>query len=283
MKKLKRTQANIPAFGLKPLLPACKPGVCHAIASGWPLRPTSPPLYFSCTKPIIKSINNWAFSSPFKSFSPLYILWDEGEACRRRQCGECSGKKKKLKEKRRNTNSTVTLCFHTFEVKWVFNQPAFMLLSNCVYSSSELLKPGSDPQIYHLHLNTVMRTSTSDTHESVRFGLIKRSFVYRRGNNFPAWSDICDVCMVCCNWIKFLIFVVTPCYQMRLNIFRFSHITLCNFWSCRGYRKPMGMIEGFLIVTFLKCNNPWVDKNQQTPTLTDDFQIRHQKCCVYRF
>ncbi len=37
------------------------------------------------------------------------------------------------------------------------------------------------------------------------------------------------------------------------------------------------MIEGFLIVTFLKCNNPWVDKNQQTPTLTADFQIRHQK------
>lgn len=37
------------------------------------------------------------------------------------------------------------------------------------------------------------------------------------------------------------------------------------------------MIEGFLIVTFSKCNNPWVDKNQQTPTLTADFQIRHQK------
>lgn len=37
------------------------------------------------------------------------------------------------------------------------------------------------------------------------------------------------------------------------------------------------MIEGFLIVTFLKCNNPWVDKNQQTATLTADFQIRHQK------
>lgn len=37
------------------------------------------------------------------------------------------------------------------------------------------------------------------------------------------------------------------------------------------------MIEGFLIVTFLKCNNPWFDKNQQTPTLTADFQIRHKK------
>lgn len=30
-------------------------------------------------------------------------------------------------------------------------------------------------------------------------------------------------------------------------------------------KKLMGMIEGFLIVTFLKCNNPLVDKNQQTP------------------
>lgn len=37
------------------------------------------------------------------------------------------------------------------------------------------------------------------------------------------------------------------------------------------------MIEGFLIVIFLKCNNPPVDKNQQTPTLIADFQIRHQK------
>lgn len=51
------------------------------------------------------------------------------------------------------------------------------------------------------------------------------------------------------------------------------------------------MIEGFLIVKFLKCNKPGADKNQQTLTLTADFQIRHQKkkkkkareCCVYRF
>lgn len=33
------------------------------------------------------------------------------------------------------------------------------------------------------------------------------------------------------------------------------------------------MIEGFLIVTLWKCNNPRVDKNQQTPTLIADFQI----------
>lgn len=37
------------------------------------------------------------------------------------------------------------------------------------------------------------------------------------------------------------------------------------------------MIEGFLIVKFLKCNKPEADKNQQTLTLTADFQIRHQK------
>lgn len=37
------------------------------------------------------------------------------------------------------------------------------------------------------------------------------------------------------------------------------------------------MIEGFLIVKFLKCNKPGADKNQQTLTLTADFQIRHQK------
>lgn len=33
------------------------------------------------------------------------------------------------------------------------------------------------------------------------------------------------------------------------------------------------MIEGFLIVTLWKCNNPRVVKNQQTPTLIADFQI----------
>lgn len=38
----KRAHGNISAFGLKPLLPARKLRVCHAIASGWPRRPTSP-------------------------------------------------------------------------------------------------------------------------------------------------------------------------------------------------------------------------------------------------
>lgn len=55
--------------------------------------------------------------------------------------------------------------------------------------------------------------------------------------------------------------------------------------SC-GYRELIGMIEGFLIVKFVKCNKSRVDKNQQTPTLTADFQIRHggkKECCVYRF
>lgn len=33
------------------------------------------------------------------------------------------------------------------------------------------------------------------------------------------------------------------------------------------------MIEGFLIVTLWKCNNPRVVKNQQTPTLIANFQI----------
>lgn len=37
------------------------------------------------------------------------------------------------------------------------------------------------------------------------------------------------------------------------------------------------MIEGFLIVKLVKCNKSTVDKNQQTPTLTADFQIRHGK------
>lgn len=37
------------------------------------------------------------------------------------------------------------------------------------------------------------------------------------------------------------------------------------------------MIEGFLIVKYLKCNKPGADKNQQTLTLTADFQIKHQK------
>ena len=34
LEKQKRAQVNIPAFGLKLLLPARKPRVCHAIASG---------------------------------------------------------------------------------------------------------------------------------------------------------------------------------------------------------------------------------------------------------
>lgn len=38
----KRAQANILAFGLKLVLPARKPHVCHAIASGRPCCPTSP-------------------------------------------------------------------------------------------------------------------------------------------------------------------------------------------------------------------------------------------------
>lgn len=37
------------------------------------------------------------------------------------------------------------------------------------------------------------------------------------------------------------------------------------------------MIEGFLIVKLVKCNKSSADKNQQTPTLTADFQIRHGK------
>lgn len=34
------------------------------------------------------------------------------------------------------------------------------------------------------------------------------------------------------------------------------------------------MMEGLLIVKFVKCNKSRVDKNQQTLTLTADFQIR---------
>lgn len=43
------------------------------------------------------------------------------------------------------------------------------------------------------------------------------------------------------------------------------------------------MIEGFLIVTLWKCNNPRVDKNQQTPTPIADFQISVRTVAFTRF
>lgn len=43
------------------------------------------------------------------------------------------------------------------------------------------------------------------------------------------------------------------------------------------------MIEGFLIVTLWKCNNPRVDKNQQTPTPIADFQISVRTAAFTRF
>lgn len=75
------------------------------------------------------------------------------------------GEKEKKKEKQ---NSSATPCFHNFQVKGVFNQlaPTSEVLSNCSYSSSELLRPGSDPQLYHLHI--VMGKGASDAHVRVR-------------------------------------------------------------------------------------------------------------------
>lgn len=110
-KNRKGAQANIPAFGLKPLLPEHKPHVCHAIASGWPRRPTSPTLYFSCTKPIIKSINNWAFFPPV--LLNLFLLYISSEMKGRHAGGsvESAGaKRKEWRKKRRNENSSVALC-----------------------------------------------------------------------------------------------------------------------------------------------------------------------------
>jgi len=81
----------------------------------------------------------------------------------------------------------------------------------------------------------------------------------------------------------------------RTSEFQFSFWPHANRWGSLTFvtslyiafqvdmirEKLMGMIEGYLIVTFSKCNNPWVDKNQQTPTLTADFQIRHQKYVAF--
>ena len=60
---------------------------------------------------------------------------------------------------------------------------------------------------------------------------------------------------------QFPVRILTSCYQMRFKTFNWSfiyfrHITLYHFSSWRDYGKLMGMIEGFLIVTFSKCNNP---------------------------
>lgn len=158
LEKQKRAQANILAFGLKLLLPAHKPRVCHAIASGWPRRPTSPTLYFSCTKPIIKSINNWAFFPVLLNLFLLYISSEmKGRHAGRGGVESARGKRKEWRKKGEMETAQFAVCFHNLKVKWVFNQLTAMseLLSNCSNSSSELLRPGSDPQIYHLHLNTV--------------------------------------------------------------------------------------------------------------------------------
>lgn len=124
------------------------------------------------------------------------------------------------------------------------------------------------------------------THESARFG-IERSLVYRRENNFPAWADTCAMCAHSVlqlrnrNQIAHLYFDPTLPDEVQ-NVLLDFHLLLSRrfMWVIElvlVIEKLMRMIEGFLIVTFSKCNNPWVDKNQQTPTLTADFQIRHQK------
>lgn len=65
------------------------------------------------------------------------MWWEQGE----KEMSE--GKKEKQKQLSNPMLSQSS-------VKWVFNQlaPMSALLSNCVYSSSELLRPGYDPQIY---------------------------------------------------------------------------------------------------------------------------------------
>lgn len=165
--------------------------------------------YFSLTKPIIKSINNWAFFPLLLNlFSPLYILWDEGEACKQRPPS-------------REKKCSVTLCFQYLKVNWVFSLSSYPFMSFTAVSF-----------IYHLHSTTVIEKGTSDAH----FPSTKGSLVRRKGN---MWIFFC----VFEFYLHFPICIWTSRHQIRFKtldwiFFHPPRITLYHFSSCREYKIP---------------------------------------------
>lgn len=139
-----RAQANILVFGLKPLLPERKPCVCHAIASGWPHRPFSPILYFSCTKPIIKSINNWVFFPPPSLLLNLFLLYISSEM-KGKHAGSGTGTRRARERAVIREREKKTAQFAFFFLLGIFKGWVSMLelLFICGNSSSELLRSGS--------------------------------------------------------------------------------------------------------------------------------------------
>lgn len=83
------------------------------------------------------------------------------------------GKKKRLREAKKKKKENE---YKTAQQLHGFTVVKSVIIRLCL-SKNGLYRPGSDPQIYHLHLNKVIGKSSCDVH----FCLTKRSLVYRQG------------------------------------------------------------------------------------------------------
>lgn len=108
--------------------------------------PFSPTLYFSCTKPIIKSINNWVFFFfPSSLLLNLFLLYISSEMKGRHAGSSAETRRGKRAVVRGGEKKTAQLAFFFFffagDCKgWV---SMLELLFICENSSSELLRSGS--------------------------------------------------------------------------------------------------------------------------------------------